>query len=764
MTYSLRRTYHIACFIAAFLCASVHDPSHAQQADMTVNSIVISGNQRIESGTIETYLGVSRGDLVDTPSINQALKRLYETDFFADVAIDLDRNSGVLRVSVIENPSINQVAFEGNRAIDDDVLENEALLKSRSVFTRTQVQSDVARLLDVYRRSGHYSAVVEPKIITLEQNRIDLVYEIDEGPRTHIQNISFIGNDSYDSSTLRSVISSSEYVFYRFLSDSDIYDADRVEYDKELIRQFYRGQGYADFNVRSSFAEISPGKDGFYLTFVIDEGPKYTLGDVTIAGGKAEKRVDALYPLLTTKQGEFYNATAVQDSVLAMVDELGNLGFAFVDIDPKLERNKEEKTINLTYEISEGPRVYVERIDIEGNVRTLDEVIRREFRLAEGDPYNTEKLRRTEQRLTNLGYFENVSIETSPGSTPDRTVLDVEVQEQSTGEINLGAGFSTVDGALTDFGIRERNFLGRGQDLSFSALLSGQRQEFNVGFTEPYFLNRDLSAGFNLFKQTQDLAQEASFDRETVGGLIRIGYSLQEKLRHTIAYRLEEISVTDVDANASRFISDQEGTNITSMIGQSLFYDDRDNRFMPTDGWMLRLNQDIAGLGGDDYFLRHEAITEYYIPVFDQVTVLLGGSAGHIIPLQDDIRINHRFFIGNQRIRGFSNAGIGPRDINTRDALGGNTFYVGTAEVTFPLGLPNDFGIRGALFADAGSLWNVDDEGEGIVDENSTRISVGGGILWTSPFGPIRLDLASSIVREDFDETETFRIDFGTRF
>ncbi len=747
--------------LLAWLCC-LGAPMVAFAQQFTVERIVVEGNQRIEASTVETYLGVTSDTTTSQSELNQGLKDLYETGFFADVK--LRRENGTLVVSVIENPSVNRVAFEGNRAIDDEDLENEITLRPRAIYTRTDVQNDVKRLLDLYRRNGRYSATIEPKVIQKEQNRVDLVFEINEGPEASIQKITFIGNEVFSSSTLESVIRSSTSRWYQFLSDDDKYDPDRLAFDQELLRRFYQSQGYADFQVKSAFAELTPERDAFYLTFTLDEGPRYAFGEIDIESALRTDVVPELKQHITMSPGDTYDATAVETTIDKMIEVLGDQGFAFVNVEPELSRNKEENAIDLTYRVKEGSRVYVERINISGNVSTLDKVIRREFRLAEGDAYSTTKLQRSEQRLNNVGYFETVNVNTEEGSDPDKIVIDVEVEEKSTGEVSLGAGFSSTDGALADIGITERNLLGRGQELRFRVLAATERQQFDLGFTEPYLFGRDLSGGVDLYRITQDFRSESSFDRDATGGKLRMGYSLSEKLRHQVFYSFEENTINNVDEDASRFIKDQEGTNITSMVGHSFVYDDRNNRFAPTSGWYWRLTQDLAGLGGDDQFLRNEVQSEYYIPVAPKWTIALAGSAGHILALDDDIRINQRFFVGGRELRGFEDAGIGPRDDISKDALGGNTYYTASAELQFPLGLPEDLGFTGAVFFDIGSLWDADDNGPEVIDENSLRAATGVGIAWSSPFGPIRIDFAKAVLKEDYDIEETLRFSFGTRF
>jgi outer membrane protein insertion porin family len=728
-----------------------------------VNHVVITGNQRIEQSAIETYLGIAPGGDVSVSDLDQGLKRLYDTGFFSDVTLDI--NGDALNVRVEENPSINEVVFEGNAQLEKEDLEKEVTLRSRSIYTRTKVQNDLKRLLDVYRRNGRYSANITPKLIPLEQNRVNLVFEINEGPEALIRKITFISNKAFSTTDLRKVLSSEETRWYKFLSGGDRYDPDRLQYDQELLRKFYSENGYADFKVTSAIAELSPQRDAFYLTFTVDEGEPYTFGNIDVASSLARDKDPVPPEAISTKKGDDYNSAEVQETVDRMVEALGDKGYAFVDINPKLQRRGDNSHImDLTYEIKEGPRVYVERINIFGNQRTLDEVVRREFRLTEGDAYSSTKLDRTEQRLNNLGFFEKVDIKESPGSTPDKTQIDVEVAEKSTGEITIGAGFSTSDGALADFGMRERNFLGQGQDIRLRTVFAARRQQYDIGITEPYFLGRELEAGFDLFNSNVDLEDEASFDRGTTGGRLRLGYGLTEKWRHNLRYSYEKIDIDNVQANASRFIKDQQGSNTTSMFGHSLVYDARDNRFTPNKGLYLNLSQDFAGLGGDDTFLRHQFQSEYYLPLAKQWVLAFAGTAGHIAGLNDDVRINQRFFIGSKEIRGFRTAGIGPRDTTTKDALGANSFYAGSVEMRFPLGLPDDLGVSGALFNDMGSAFGIDQSGIEIGDESSLRAAAGFGIAWSSPFGPIRIDFSHAYLKESYDEDELVRFSFGTRF
>ena len=735
------------------------------RADDVIKDIAVSGTQRIEKDAVLTYLGLRTGQSVSRYDLDSALKKLYDTGFFSDV--DLENNGGSLNVKVTENPSINQIIFEGNDKIAKEDLEKEISLKSRSIYTRPKVQNDLKRLLDVYRRNGRYSAEITPQTVKLEQNRINLIYNITEGPKAYIEKITFIGNDSYESSKLEKIVSSSRERWYQFLTDTDKYDPDRLQYDQELIRKFYFENGYADFKVKSAIAELSPQRDAFYLTFTIEEGPIYHLGKVDVNTKLPKNRVPDMTKIIGTKEGDLYNTSEIESTVDKMVDKLGDSGFAFVEVSPDSKRRTdgEERIIDLTYNIVEGPKVYVERINIFGNQRTLDEVVRREFRLSEGDAYSSSKLKRTEQRLNNLGYFEKVDIQRKPGTSPDKTQLDVEVKEKSTGEITFGAGFSTTDGPLADVGIKERNFLGRGQELRAKATFAQRRQQYNIGFTEPYFLDRELEAGFDIYKTTETTQDNASYNREAVGSVFKLGYSLSEHLKHQLRYTLEESKITDVDPTASIYIREQEGNDLTSIFGHSLIYDERDSKFTPTSGYYWRFNQDVAGAGGDDRFLRHELQSEYYVPIAKKWTLVTAASAGNIYGINQDVKINQRFFIGSQQIRGFANAGIGPRDISTNDSLGGNSYYTASGEVRFPLGLPEDLGVSGALFVDIGSLWDAQTSSSlNVSDDPNMRGSAGFGVAWSSPFGPIRIDFAQAFLKESYDETQLIRFSFGTRF
>ncbi|MFO1046431.1 MAG: outer membrane protein assembly factor BamA [Geminicoccaceae bacterium] len=728
-----------------------------------VGRIVVEGNQRIEPSTVESYLSIRAGEPYDTQKVDDSIKSLYATGLFEDVSIQLQGSDLVVRVQ--ENPIINRIAFEGNKRLETKVLESEIQLRPRVVYTRARVQNAVNRILELYRRNGRYAAKVEPKIIELDQNRVDLVFEISEGPTTGVGGISFIGNEAYSDSTLRGVIQTRETAWYRFLTSDDTYDPDRVSFDEELLRRFYNARGYADFQVISAVAELTPDGKSFFITFTVEEGPQYKFGEVKVDTTLEALGVEQLERLVETESGETYDADEVEATIQALTDEVGRLGYAFVDIQPQLRKDPEKLTVDLTYEIKEGQKVYVERIDISGNLRTLDKVIRREFRLAEGDAFNTALLRRSQQRLRNLGFFESVDVTTEQGSAPDRVVIKCKVVERSTGELSFGAGFSTEDGVLGDIRMSERNFLGRGQDLRANLTVSQRRQQIDISFTEPYFLDRDLAAGFDLFSSQTDFQRESSYDESSLGGTLRLGYPLTENLRHALRYTLRDDEIHNVDDDASVFIKEEEGQRTTSLVGQTFTYDMRNERFLPSEGYYFRLDQDIAGLGFDSRFIRHEVRAEYYYPIMPDVVFNLSGSGGYIHGIfGDDVHLQNRFFIGGTNLRGFQFGGVGPRDSKTDDRLGGNLYYIGSGEVRFPLGLPEELRIFGRAFVDAGTLEDIDVSGPTLDESDGLRVATGVGLSWLSPLGPLSVDFAQAVKKESKDETEFFRISFGTRF
>ncbi len=733
-------------------------------AEDIIGKIVVQGNERIETETVKSYLSISSGDIFSVKQINSSLKALFATGLFADVA--MRRDGQALIVSVVENPIINRVAFEGNKRITDENLALEIQLRPRVVYTRTRVQNDVQRLAEIYRRSGRFAVTIDPKVIQLTQNRVDLIFEIDEGPITGIRRISFVGNKAFDDSDLRDQIRTRESAWWRILTSDDTYDPERLTFDRELLRKFYLSKGYADFRVVSAIAELTRDKKDFYVTFTIEEGKRYRFGKLSVKSNLPDLNGESLLHLLTVDSGEWYNADDVEDTIQTLTDSVGDLGYAFVDIRSRLDRNREIQTVNVNFEIDEGPRVYVQRINIYGNVRTREEVIRREFRLLEGDAFNAAKIRRSRQKIRDLGIFETVDIETEQGDSQDLSVLNVAVEETSTGELSFGAGISSADGLIGETGIREKNLLGRGQELKLGVSFSARRQEIDMSFTEPYFLDKDVSAGFDIFRKGVDLQDESSFDKDSIGSVLRSNYSLMEDLRHGVNYTLRRDEVSQIADTASSLIKEQKGAAVTSSVGQNILYDKRDSRLSPTEGYSIRLGQDFAGVGGDVTFLKQTIGSTYYLPIYSNWVFGSRITGGYVAGLGDKVRITDKFFVGGAQLRGFESSGVGPRDAVTGDALGGNTFFTSGVELTIPLNITKDLDLGGAIFSDVGSNFNGNyTKGTSeILEDVTPRASVGVGFSYASPLGPIRVDYAVPFLKESFDRIERLRFSFGGRF
>lgn len=760
----------VLIFVAAILGGAVAAQEPAiETRPVAADSIIIleirvEGNQRIEADTIRSYMGFKAGDVYDPASVDASLKALFATGLFADVTIR--RQVAVLIVTVVENPIINRVAFEGNQAINDDDLTAEVQLQPRIVYTRAKVQSDVQRIIDLFRRAGRFSATVEPKVIQLPQNRIDLVFEINEGPVTGVEAINFIGNKAFSDGDLRGVISTSESVWWNFLSTSDRYDPDRLSFDRELLRRFYLSNGYADFRVVSAVADLSRDTEDFFLTFTVEEGEVYTFGDSTVTTSLDKLDTAALEVLVISPQGETYDASLIDESVDALTFAAGAQGYAFAEVRPRIRRDRENLVINIEYVIEEGPRVYVERININGNVRTLDRVIRRVVRMVEGDAFNRTLLEKSEGSIRALGFFAKVEVTEEPGSAPDKVVINIDVEEQSTGELSFGLGFSSTDNVVTDFSLTERNFMGKGQFLRLRLTLSGSRQQAEFRFTEPYFLNRNLAAGFDLFATETDFQDEASFDARTIGAGLRVGFPISENGRLGLRYSINREEIFNVSSNASLSVRSAEGEETRSIIGYSYFLDRRDDPVEPKNGWDFSIDQEFAGLGGTVKYLNTTSTARVFYEIEDPWLLTGRLEGGYIFALDDeDIRLNDRYFKGGNDFRGFERAGVGPRDTLTDDAVGAQAFAIGSIELGFPNFLPEAFGIGTSLFTDVGYIGIADESNNPFVEDDfAPRASAGISVYWESPFGPVRVDLSQVLLDEPFDEKETFRFSAGTRF
>ncbi|MBR4931490.1 MAG: outer membrane protein assembly factor BamA [Alphaproteobacteria bacterium] len=741
----------------------------ATQAGAEVlRSVSVNGTQRFENATILNELNFRSGQNITAADLDSATKKLFATGLYSDVSVKM--KNGVMMVDVVENPTVYDVYFEGNDRLDDDVLKTEVELKPRSVYTQRKAQADADRLLDVYKRNGRFGATVTPKIIKKEQNRVDVIFEIDEGDKTYIEKINFIGNHEYSADDLKDVMITKENAWYRFFTSTDTYDPDRLNYDQEMLRRFYLKHGYVDFEVKNAVAELLSDKSGFVLTIEVDEGKRYKFAQPEIRVSLPEyqgRNKKDLTRFLEFKKGERFNSELIDKTIENLTDEFANAGYAFAEVIPDFYKDEKNQTVRVVFRVQEGEKVFVNKINIHGNSRTKDKVIRREFRIKEGDAFNAAKLRRSKQKVEDLDYFDKVDFKTVPVyGDRSKTNVDVNVSEKSTGAFNIGIGWSSYDGLLFETGIVERNILGTGNIVNLNAMLSQRETQYTAGFTNPYFMDKPLLAGVEIFKTTRDNGDYSSYSYDTIGTSARLGWDYTDRLRQTVRYTLRQDDVTDIDEDASMYIKEQKGKTTVSMIGQVLSYDRRDSRINPTEGYYLSLGADIAGLGGDTKFFRINVTGIQYFPITDDVVMSIRGDGGHIWGLGgEDVRINNRYFLGDASLRGFEYGGIGARDKYTDDSLGGNWYVSASTEVVFPLGLPKELGIKGKVFSDAGYIGKPDGFDAEMMDyKNSLRASVGTGILWQSPMGMINLDFAAPVLKETGDKTQVFRLNFGKGF
>ena len=743
----------------------------------TIQAIRVEGNQRIETGTIRSYMLVQPGDPFDPGRIDRSLKTLYATGLFQDV--DLSRQGDTLLVKVVENPLVNRVAYEGNKIESDDQLKDVVQLRPRAVFTPAAAEADRQRILDAYAKRGRFATVVTPQIIRLSQNRVDVVFQISDGPSAFISRIAFVGNRAFSEDRLGEVINTRRHTWWRFFSTVDEYDSARINFDKELLRRFYLKNGYADFEIKDVTTELSADRSALFLTFSLSEGERYRVGKVTINSQLRGLDGVSLRKDLQFDEGDWYDGDAVGRSADAMEADIHSRGYSFVEAKPDVTRNREKHIIDLTFTVDEGPRVYVERIDIVGNTRTKDKVIRREIRLAEGDAFDAEAVRRSRSRLQDLGYFNTVTIQPSPGSTPDKAILTTTVQEKSTGQVTLGGGYATDAGALVDAGISESNLIGTGINAGVNGVLAQRDSSINASVTNPYFLDRDLVAGADLFLvQTNYLGTEP-YDEKRVGFALRMGYDFNESLRQSWSYSLVGRTVFNVVSGASFYIANAAGYTLLSQLSQQLTLDYRDSRVDPHSGSVYDFGTDFAGLGGNAQFLRTRLDGKYYFPLErlmgspDWVVAVSAGT-GYLFNMGQQEQIIDRFYLGGDNLRGFETGGAGPHD-TSGDPVGGRFIWTQTTELRFPLPVSTDFGLTGRTFIDVGGLTQASFESgrcagatggvcPPIYSTAAPRVGIGVGVSWKTPLGLINIDLTPFVIKQSYDQTQLFRFGFGTRF
>jgi outer membrane protein insertion porin family len=726
-------------------------PTPVPNTSGTVRAIIVKGTERLEPETVRSYINLDVGDTYDRDRLDKALKEIYASELFADATI-LDDN-GTLTITVKENPVINRVLIEGAKRVKEEKVREEVRLAPRQIFTRSKARADVSRILEVYRRGGRFAAAVEPKIVQLDQNRVDVVFEISEGSKSKVRQINILGNTKFKDGVLRNSMATRQARPWRIFASNDTYDPDRLAYDQQKLRQFYLTQGYADFRVVSAVAELTPDRKDFIVTYVVDEGERYKFGDLKIESDIRDIKADTFEKLLTEKKGDWYNAQKIETTVDTLQETAGLLGYAFADIRPQFNRDKDKREMNIVFQIAEAPRVYVEKININGNVRTKDDVIRREFRLAEGDAFNTFKIKRTRDRLQGLGFFQDkLEIEQKPGSTPDKVILEANVQEKSTGELQISAGFSSLERFILSGSITQRNFRGKAQELRLSANISSYSKSIEAGFTEPYLFGRNLALGFDLFRRDYnafntlaDNSRNTTYSQTTTGGQLRLGFAITEFWAASVRYGLTFDKVTLDKATyyttnpitglsscdpllAGRYLCDSLGSYTTSSVGYSLIYNSVNNPVKPSRGQRFVFSQDLAGVGFGVNYLRTRLNYDWYHPLFGDSSgfvLNVGGEGGYIFGYGgQSVRLTDRFFLGEGQLRGFGIRGVGPRVVRktlnadgtvstdkttfTDDSIGGEAYYRGRIEVQIPLGAAGaELGLRPSIFTDVGAVFKV---------------------------------------------------------
>ena len=736
-----------------------------------VGKITVTGNERIDSQTIASYLPFQTGATVDDQMIDLAVKTLYRTDLFSDVQITM--NGSEMVIAVVESPIINQVVFEGNHAMTKDKLRDEVQIRPRGVFTKAKVQEDVQRIVELYRKSGRISATVTPKIVELPQKRVDLIFEINEGPKTGVSSVNFIGNHAFSDSELASTVVTRKSLWWKFFASQDNYDPDRMDYDREQLRKYYTNRGYYDFRVLSAVAELTPDRKDFAISYTLDEGQKYNFGRITIKTDNDKLKSEDLLRSISIRPGQLYESDRVQKAVDDLTFAAGANGFAFVDIRPDEDADPNDKTVDLTFNVHEGARVYIDKINIVGNTQTIDRVIRRQMLVSEGDAYNKALLERSKVYINGLGFFKDVKIDEKPSPVPGKTNIEVGITEQPTGELSFGAGFSSIQKFILDIGISQANFRGTGQDVRARIQTGSIQKDIDFSFTEPHFMNRDVSAGVDLFESSYNYTG-VDYSSDSTGIGFRMGYNLNGYASMRLRYNLRSDRVTYTSSADCDGLLYSCGTGVTSSVGYTLGLDLRNDFVAPTRGWNFMLRQDFAGLGGDVKYIRSEAEGHFYHGFAKDMVLHVYGTAGSIIPWRGDaVRINDRFFKGGDTMRGFEYAGMGPRDTSTGYALGGQTYAIGTVELGIPNKLPDQYGLKTALFVDLGTLGGVDkrlkvdangNKLTNIVDDLSLRASAGITIRWKSPMGPIQFDLSQPFAKAKYDKVESFRFSQSTQF
>ncbi len=726
-----------------------------------ISTIKIQGNNRIENQTIVSYLPVKIGDEITIDSLDQCLKALFGTGYFHDVKVH--RNGTAVVVEVEENPVINKIAYEGNEKVKDADFKKEIQLRPREVLSYAKIQAAQQRILEIYRRLGRFSAKVDPKIIRLPENRVDLVFEIEEGPTTFIRKIGFVGNKSISSDKLEKAMQSKVWHWYRFFVNDDLYDPDRFLNDQQEIKRYYNNHGYPDMRITSAIAELSPDKTAYFLTFTIDEGKKYNFGDAKITSEIKSVNTELLKEHIKFEKDEEFNNSLIDKTIKELTDALGTMGYAFIEIEPEIKKNFETGVADIELNIKEGPRVYIEAIEIKGNDRTRDHVIRREIKVHEGDAFNSKKIKDAEQALKDLQFFKEVRVQPEEGSAIDRAKLIIDVEEQRTGEVNFGVGYSTLEGPFTSIGVKERNFRGTGQILHSNAMLSKKSMGIDAGIIDPTFLDRDLIGSATVAARQSKLSR--SHKENQYGTELGLGYDLSEMWSQQLDYEIRAEKIHGFNSNASSILMSQSKSALLSEIGQTLNFGKLDSRAAPTKGFVLSYATHFAGVGGTVKYLKHRWSGTFYRPIIvEDVIFKAFGEFGMMQRVGKTIRVVDSFHMGYTNFRGFDFQGIGPRDARTGDPLNGTRMWRATFEIKFPSGLPEEWKINAAVFNDFGALWQPGQKDRNTQDSKKMRAAAGGAIYWSSPFGPIGIVYSHPYKKEKFDQSKQFQFLFSNIF
>ena len=727
---------------------------------VTVSEIAISGNSRVSDSTISAYLPVRVGDAISEDSLDNAIDSLFATKLFNDVTINIEGTR--ISIAVVENPIVNRVNIEGNDVLDDERLLAELDIQPRRVFTRKVAVDATQKLLEIYRLSGRYAAEITPQVIRLDNNRVDLIFEVDEGPLIKVTSISFIGNETFSDFALRQVISSRQVRWWAFLSSVDKYDESRLDYDARLLRQFYLGRGYANIQIKRAQGGLLADRSGFALTFEIDEGTRYKLRDVSFTSQITDIDVSKFRDDIPLEKGDWYNVKGLEQGLLNVTNSLGNLGYAFVDVRPQVTPDTDSNELDIEISIGEGRKNYIERIEVVNNSRTRDTVIRRELEVVEGDPYNQLKLDKSLRNIKNLGFFRTVDISTVRGSADDQTIAKINVEEQSTGDFSIGVGYSSLDKSTVSLGINERNFLGSGRGLKFSTSLSESRSDYRLGLTEPYFLDRDLRGSAEIFNQK---VENSTLTTKSTGVNLGAAFDAADGYYHRIGYELSSADSTQSSTTATSLTGEENKDLLRSALSYTIGRSTLDNRFDPTEGYLYELDETVSGLGGDVTFMKTSVRASYFKPLnFNSFILGVRGRAGFVDGLGEKVTQSARFYLGGRTVRGFDSSGVGPRDTGVNSAVGGNYMYSATAEIVSSYGLSEDLGVRWTVFSDIGSVWDTDyPSGVTGANDDSLRQSVGVGFLWDTAVGPLTFYWADAVSKTSHDQLKRFQFNIGTR-